>query len=240
VTDAPIDAFHYAGRDLEAMSHAPNYRDWIRSIFRPYLHGDLAEVGAGDGSFSRLLAETNPASLNLFEPSADMYALQGQRLSGLPGVVRHQGTFTELADGFVDRFDAMVYCNVLEHIEDDAGELALAMRGLRPGGHLCVLVPALPALMSDFDRSIGHFRRYRKPELRTKLEAAGYRVRLLRHLDLPGIVPWLLFVKWGRRSLDPASVALYDRVGIPLVRRLESAVTPPIGKNLIAVAQKPT
>ena len=239
MTDAQTDAFHYAGRDLEAMSHAPNYRNWIQQLFRPYVRGDVAEVGAGDGSFSRLLAECGPDSLTMFEPSAAMYALQGERLAGVASVVRHQSTFTERAEEFVGRFDTMVYCNVLEHIEDDAGEVALAARALKPGGHLCVLVPALPALMSRFDRSIGHFRRYRKPALRRPLEAAGLHVRLLRYIDLPGIVPWLVFVKWGGRMLAPGSVALYDRVGIPVARAIESAITMPLGKNLIAVAQKP-
>ena len=40
-------------------------------------------------------------------------------------------------------FDAVVYLNVLEHVEDDAGELRLAASALRPGGALLVFGPPL-------------------------------------------------------------------------------------------------
>ena len=59
-----------------------------------------------------------------------------------------------------DRFDTILYVDVLEHIEDDRGELAGAAARLRTGGHVVVLAPAHQALYSPFDKAIGHFRRY--------------------------------------------------------------------------------
>ena len=49
------DAAAYAGRDLESMSFARNYHRWILDTFAPYLGTRLVEVGAGSGSFSRLI-----------------------------------------------------------------------------------------------------------------------------------------------------------------------------------------
>jgi len=58
----------YFGRDLEAMSFARNYHQWILDEFRPFLGSHLLEVGAGTGDFSQLLLQTQPTSLTVIEP----------------------------------------------------------------------------------------------------------------------------------------------------------------------------
>ena len=50
-------------------------------------------------------------------------------------------------------------------------------------------------LMSDFDRSIGHVRRYRKRELRERFERAGFDVVEARYVNMPGFVAWLLVTR---------------------------------------------
>jgi hypothetical protein len=37
--------------------------------------------------------------------------------------------------------------------------------------------------------------------------------------------------------MSPGSVRLYDRIGVPLTRALESAVRVPLGRSLLAVAR---
>ncbi len=59
----------YAGRDLEALSHLPNYYAWIFEYFRPYVRGHGIESGAGMGTFSAVL-EPFLERLDLVEPSA--------------------------------------------------------------------------------------------------------------------------------------------------------------------------
>src|SRR5215831_14396107 len=63
----------YEGRDLEAMTCAVNYRRWILDTMRPFLGRRCVEVGAGTGTFSRLLWESSPEKLLLVEPSAANY-----------------------------------------------------------------------------------------------------------------------------------------------------------------------
>ena len=65
----------YFGRDLEAMSFAVNYHRWILREFDGFIGQHLLEVGAGTGSFSRLLLEKNPATFVAIEPSSNMYPL---------------------------------------------------------------------------------------------------------------------------------------------------------------------
>jgi SAM-dependent methyltransferase len=228
----------YFGKDLEAMSFAVEYHRWIAREFDPYLGANVAEVGAGTGNFSALLLErAGLGHLAAFEPSANMFPLLEQRLAGAPRVTLHQAYFGARAAALGPRFDSICYVNVLEHIEDDAAELAAASSALKPGGHLLLFVPALPFLYSELDRDLGHFRRYRKPDLERLVSAAGLEIRRSKYFDLPGILPWYLAFVLLRRPLTAGGVSLYDRLVVPIARRIESALPPPVGKNLLLVAR---
>jgi SAM-dependent methyltransferase len=130
--------------------------------------------------------------------------------------------------------------NVLEHIEDDGAALTGIRAVLRPGGRLLIFVPAMSWLMSDFDRLVGHFRRYHKRPLVELIKGAGFEVQSARYCDILGVLPWLVLNRFlGSTSLNPTLAQIYDRVGTPVTRALELLFTPPLGKNVILVARKP-
>jgi methionine biosynthesis protein MetW len=74
-------------------------------------------------------------------------------------------------------FDVVTALDVIEHNEDDAAILREMVRVLKPGGHAVVTVPAFMWLWSHNDDINAHIRRYTAPELRDKLEAAGFQVQ---------------------------------------------------------------
>lgn len=229
---------HYPGKDLEAMSFAVNYHRWILDECAPYLGGTIAEVGAGAGSVSRLLLGRGVKHLFAFEPSPDMFALLQQELHGEERATAVNDFFD--AKDAPGRFDSVVYINVMEHIEDDRAEIATALAALKPGGHLMIFVPALAWLYSRLDKEIGHFRRYTKRGLVDAVTAAGFALVKARYFDVAGILPWYVnFVVLGN-SFSSGGVSLYDKLVVPVMRRVESVVTPPIGKNVLLVARKPT
>lgn len=228
---------HYPGKDLEAMSFAVNYHRWILDECAPYLGGTIAEVGAGAGSVSRLLLGRGVQHLFAFEPSPDMFALLQQELRGEERATAVNDFFD--ADDARGRFDSVVYINVMEHIEDDRAEMATALAALKPGGHLVIFVPALSWLYSRLDKEIGHFRRYTKRGLVEAVTAAGFTLVKARYFDVAGILPWYVNFKLLGNGFSSGSVSLYDNLVVPVMRRVESVVTPPIGKNVLLVAQKP-
>jgi len=226
----------YPGRDLEAMTFALNYHRWIVREFATYLGDFVAEVGAGSGSVSQLLLERNPKSLHAFEPSNNLFPSLVKALSD-DARAKAVNDFFSARDG--PKFDTVIYINVLEHIEDDRAELATAFAALNPGGHLLVFVPALSWLYSRHDRDIGHFRRYSKPELAALVAETGFSVVKNRYFDIAGIIPWYVNFVLLRNSVGEKSVALYDHWVVPLMSRVESVVTPPLGKNVLLVGRKP-
>lgn len=228
----------YFGRDLEAMSFANNYHEWIVGELAPYLGDDVAEVGAGIGNFSALL-RPHVQTLTSFEPSANMYPELARRYADDVAVTTHNDFFGDRRDDYPERFDSVVYVNVMEHIEDDAGELAHVMHTLKPGGHVLIFVPALQFLYSELDRQVGHHRRYHKKPLAAMVSSAGFRVVSNRYFDSLGVIPWYLAFTLMKRQISGGNVSAYDRFAVPVVRAIEKVINPPFGKNLLLVAQKP-
>ena len=238
------DEVSYPGRDLEAMAFAVNYHRWILDFFRPYLGRRIVEVGAGTGSFSELILEQPIESLTLIEPSRSMHEALSRSMgrSRAPAkLVLHNSTFRRVADQLQSGQppDSVVYVNVLEHIEDDEGELRVVYNTLGANGRVFLFVPAMQWLYSGFDRQMGHFRRYTKTELQDKCRRAGFRILKSAYFDRIGVLPWWIKYKLLRSdSMEPRSVRLYDQYAVPLSRHLESWIAPPFGKNVVLVAER--
>ena len=242
---APPQNHHYAGQDLEALADLPRYTGWILEQFQQVLRGRVIEVGAGIGNVAlRYLDQVDSALL--VEPAGNLCEKLRLRVANRPKVTVVEALLHDVpAQLTAQPFDAAVMVNVLEHIEDDAAIIARLFELLKPGGALCIFVPAVPQLYGSLDEIVDHVRRYTRAELDGKLRAAGFEVKRLDYLDTLGIVPWFVAGRvFKRKQYDELGAKAYDRVGVPVTRALEavlSRVLPrtPIGKSLVAVAVKP-
>jgi SAM-dependent methyltransferase len=229
--------FSYPGKELEAMSFATNYHDWIVDEMKPFLGNKTVEVGAGVGDLSALLLKTSVTHLYAFEPSDNLFVVLKEKFESNPGVT--------LVNDFLANhelpqdIDSVLYINVLEHIEEDRHELSMARNVIRPGGHLLLFVPALSWLFSEADQQAGHFRRYHLKGLVERVEEAGFRVNRVRYFDIAGIIPWYVNFVLLKNSFSSGSIALYDKLVVPPMRIIEKMITPPLGKNLLLVASRP-
>jgi SAM-dependent methyltransferase len=136
-------------------------------------------------------------------------------------------------------YDTIVLINVLEHIEDDLAAVKELVACLKPGGHVVIWVPGLPHLYSDFDRRIGHYRRYRIDDLTWMVQSAGADVLDAHYANAPGAVAWWILARHlGRNPTRKAAVRLYDRNLIPIIRRIESLGRPPFGQSIFCVGRR--
>jgi SAM-dependent methyltransferase len=236
--------FDYEGMDLEAMAFADNYYDWLLSIIRPYIGDKVVEVGAGVGSFSKLIIKTGAKDVVLVEPSKSMHSLLDTNINELEITGQRVTTYNNYLHGLGKiiknmKPDTFIYVNVFEHIKYDVSEIEEVAKYVGGGGHVIIFVPALQGLYSDLDKSIDHYRRYDKRSLRKLCEGAGLEVVHLRYMDMIGILPWWFsFVVMKRTKLVPVLVRIYDGLCIPIIRVIETLIRPPVGKNLIIVAKK--
>ena len=226
----------YFGKDLEAMSFAVNYHKWIMAEFRPYLGISTAEVGAGVGNFSKLILNSNISSLTAFEPSQNMYPFLKEALAQDKRAKTVNDFFWRKNIG--ESYDSILYVNVLEHIENEVDELGNAYEALCRNGHLLIFVPALPWLYSEFDKQVGHYRRYLTKDIITLIEQAGLSIIKVKYFDIVGIIPWYINFVLFKNSLSGDSVSYYDNFIIPPMRFIEQLMVPPVGKNILLVAKK--
>ncbi len=238
---APINAGPVAGdtrlqtRRLEDLREAVNYRRWLAALALPWLGDDALEIGSGLGDHA---AEWSSLGVRITASEADPSRLDYLR-SRFDGDARVQVRELRVPIDVTAGHSAVVAMNVLEHIEDDVQALR-SFRGLvRPGGHVVIVVPAFPFAFSRFDAEIGHFRRYRRGSLRAAMEAADLDVVHIRYVNSVGLIAWFISMRLLRmRPRSGATLRLYDRIVVPLVRRVEKRAAPPFGQSLVAVGRK--
>ncbi len=226
--------------ELAAMAQAKNYYAWLVERFKPQLKGAVVEHGSGTGLLSAALRRAGIGPLTLTEPDAALAEpLRAQFTADSAVRVVNQTLEAYVAETGEGIADAVISANVLEHVPDDAASLSAAYRLLKPGGHLCLYVPARPELFGSLDRAFHHHRRYRRPELRDKLTAAGFKVITLNYRNFINAPLWFIMGRvLCRSSLNLHSVKRFDRYVFPICRRLEDLIAPPYGSNLIALARK--
>jgi SAM-dependent methyltransferase len=228
----PADASHYVGTELELFSAARRWKAyWAKSV-APWVKGDVLEVGAGIGANTRVLQNPGVRSFTCLEPDAALAARAATEVADLPACRVVVGT---TANAELGQYDSIVYIDVLEHIENDRGELERAAELLRPGGSLVVLAPAHQTLYSEFDRAIGHYRRYDAKSL-VACGPSALELELSFYLDSVGVLASFAnhaLLKSERPT--PGQIRTWDTFMVPLSRVLDPWFGRRLGKSVVAV-----
>lgn len=217
---------------------APRYRAFEFELIEPHLGRSVMEVGSGLGEFAEKLEGLDRLVLT----DSDPYCLDQlrARFSNHPEVEVRSLDLASADDVTPEPpVDTVVAINVLEHIEDDVGALKRLAQSIVPGGNLVIWVPGFPALYGDFDRKVGHVRRYTPETLSAALRAAGLIVdEAPRPVNLLGGLAWWLAVRLGRAGAPkPGLIKIYDRLVIPATRRIELLMRVPFGQTVLAVGR---
>lgn len=223
-------------RGLEELTHAVRYRRFMFDLLEPHCGASVLEVGAGHGDF----AAHFPAGRRLILTDTDEACLAElkERFAGRDEVsVRHLDLNDDVP--VEQTVDSAIAINVLEHIEDDVGALRRMASAVKPGGNVLLYVPAYMSLYGEFDRAVGHVRRYTPATLRRTVEQAGLQPVVLRPVNLLGGIAWWLAVRLGGQVHPrPSLVKLYDLLVVPVVRVMERWIRVPFGKSLLCVARR--
>ena len=220
---------------LEDLEHSKNYSAWILELIGPHISGRIFEVGAGRGTYSTYFADHG--HLTALEPSEAQSVALRERLKDYPNAVVVTAPLNGAAAP--GSYDTVVLLNVLEHIPDDHEALRDIYESLAPGGKMVLWVPAFEALYGKFDQRIGHYRRYRRNELLALVHNVGFQQVTAKYTNMPGFFAWWLIVRvLGRAPTAGRLTAVHDRYFIPVIRRVERVVRPPVGQSLMVVAQR--
>jgi hypothetical protein len=200
-----------------------------------YLRGSISvlEFGAGIGTLAIEWEKQTGLKPECLETDANQQQIVSNR-----GFVCYR-SFAELNK----MFDGIYSSNVFEHIENDFEAFQAVHSILAEHGTLVVFVPAFICLFSALDRSLGHFRRYRKNDLIGKAKRAGFQIIDCHYFDSIGSLAWFIALRSSKRDggklVSPASLRFYDKWVFPVSRFLDRLfMRLLVGKNLLLIPKK--
>lgn len=233
--DVALEDFAYSGTAvLENLKEAVNYNVAVAELVVQSLpissDARVLDFGAGVGTFAGLLRDkgVNVECLEVDRDEQDVLLSDGYQ-------VHHN--LNDLSDKM---YDAIYSLNVLEHIEDDCAILQKLRLKLKPGGTLFIFVPAFQLLYTDFDKRVGHHRRYALAGLRKIAVDAGYGIEQIRYFDSVGFAAALIFKLLGGNpnAVTPTKIRFFDRIAFPLNTITDPLCSRLFGKNIYMVCRR--
>lgn len=225
-------------------------KHWIR-LLRPELRSSdlLLDAGAGTGSLVlelRRQPDIGKARIRGVEYSADARSIAKELYS----IELDAGSILEIpAEDNACTF--AIALDVLEHVELDTIAYRELLRITKPGGYIITNVPAMPSLWSDWDVSLGHFRRYTMASYKSLLRSLGednVKIHYLSYINVAAFPLIKLYrglrkffpAKEGERAEDKVpgnflNSLLYASLVIPAKWRW---FAPPFGVSIFCVLQK--
>jgi 2-polyprenyl-3-methyl-5-hydroxy-6-metoxy-1,4-benzoquinol methylase len=226
----------YIGKELENFSVAKNWRKYVVYQFKNYLKDkNVLEVGSGIGSFTEILSK-DVHKLTLLEPDKNFCKF-------LENKFKHETKIDNIYNGTIDdikdlEFDVIVHFQVLEHLKEDNQEIINNLKLLKNGGHMLICVPSFMSLYSEFDRVIGHFKRYEKKDFKL-FKIGNSKIEKIYYIDSIGYFVYRIF-KIFINSPEPKKlmIQIWDKIFIPFSKVLDKLIFNRVGKNLIVVIKK--
>ena len=216
----------------------------IKREIRKTNHNVIWEVGAGNGNVSRILRKHNIGVICV-EP---LYS--GVKSLVSDGTIAFHGTleFLKLPDKSIKILGVF---DVIEHLESPSVLLSEIHRVLQPGGQLICTVPAYQWLFSNFDLSIGHFRRYNRRSISEVLLHNGFEIKYIENIFSMLVIPAFIIRKIFafnqvcdcssnncREDLSKPRFTKFLNAFILYLLKFESALKIPIGLSILVRAQK--
>ncbi len=230
--------------DVEAGVWAQYRAEKIYESLSPSGVPVLWEVGAGNGNASIPITRLGIPVIGIEPLKSGAASLASQGYTVYCDLLEH----LDLPDSSIAAIGAF---DVLEHLENPQNLLKEIYRVLQPGGIFISTVPANQWMFSDFDLSIGHFRRYSKRTLGLELHEAGLENIKISYfyffLMVPAfilrVVPYRLGRSRNSTEVESSNRSAYKVIArisilIRLILKFESIIGPPIGLSLLGYAEK--
>ena len=220
--------------ELEFFDAAKNWRRYQFENILKYINSSVLDVGPGTGNNIQYYKD-KASQITLLEINKNLANSLKLKFDGDKKII----VLNTDIHSQEKKFDTILYMDVLEHIEDDEKEINKALKQLNSGGNLIFFVPAYQFLYSDFDKAIGHIKRYNKKFFLSFKKDENITIIELKYIDSIGFfiaVLNKLFNKDNRESIG-LGVKIWDKL-IFLSKIMDLIFLNKFGKSLFCIMKK--
>ena len=234
------DIYQDSGQEiLDAFSHTPKFNHWMADTIRPFVGKRVLEIGAGMGNLTRQLISGRKLYVATDIDDEHMARLR-VRLHHRLNLQVHRCDAANPADfvPFAGQMDTVICLNVLEHIEDHHRALRNIHSILMPGGRAIILVPQDQKIYGVMDEALGHYLRYSKELLQSRIEEAGFTVERILDFNRASRPGWYFSGRiLKRRTVSRFQLWAFESL-VWLWRRIDQRLPWP-SVSIIAICVKP-
>lgn len=227
--------FSYPEKITETFDDANYHIKYCLSFIKKYISGDILEVGAGCGSFTRnYLNKNSISSLTLTERDKQNILTLNSKFRKKKKVK----VLKSLTSKLKKKYNVILYLHVLEHIKNDYKEVNEAVKKLKKSGFLIILVPAHRKMYSNLDKVVGHYRRYELDFFKKKFKSI--KQISLKYLDSSGYMLYFLNNLLFKNEKYPSKfkIFIWDKFFTPVSLILDFIFQYKIGKCILAIYKK--
>lgn len=167
-------------------------RELLKLIFSRKKPKRILDIGCGTGETLSYLKVLFP-SCELYGVDLSLLAVRFSKERSHKNIYHANATKLSFKENF---FDAVLFLDVLEHVNNHQKAIKEAKRVVKNGGMIIITSPALPFIWSNYDVSASHKRRYTKKEIKILAKKAGLKIAFISYfnffLSLPIIIVRLL------------------------------------------------
>ncbi|UCE37883.1 MAG: methyltransferase domain-containing protein [Thermoplasmata archaeon] len=178
-----VEDHYFKLKDQEEDFRNNNLTDLLLTYLKG---GTVLDIGCGVGYFLSK-AEKRCSKAYGIEPNKNLSRFIRKEFNS--SVIIFEIWAQEL-DTLKEKFDNITMIDVLEHIEEDEEHIRTIFNQLNDKGRFILVVPAHKILFGIRDKKAGHYRRYAKYELITKLQKNGFNIMKIRHWNMIGFFPY--------------------------------------------------
>jgi SAM-dependent methyltransferase len=230
-------------KNLLAMDSAVNFSNWMYQEIKPFLSGNILELGSGIGTYSeKVIGDFKESTVVLSDIDENYIRNLKTRYQSNKKVVVKEIDLNKPEDfkNINVNINSVFALNVLEHIEDDIAALNNIYNVLEAGGKLIILVPAHKILFNCIDKAVGHYRRYSKQDIVNKVKQTKFENMKFYYFNFAAMPGWYVSGSiFKQAKISEGAVGIFDKI-VPILKPVEKYILlRKLGMSLIAVLSKP-
>ncbi|WP_242117942.1 class I SAM-dependent methyltransferase [Aestuariivivens sediminicola] len=228
---------------LQVIAEANNFNKWMYETIKPYCKSKILEIGSGIGNISAFFLEDKfQILLTDMRPSYCSklrYRFKGdENFLGTEQINLVDQNFDSKFKDHFNQYTTVFALNVIEHIKEDHLAIKNCYKLLKENGHLIILVPSYSQLYNNFDKELGHIKRYNKKSLSRLFSPSQFEIKERTYFNAIGIFGWYINGTLLKKKIIPKQQMGIFNTLVPFFKLIDLIILRRFGLSTIIIGKK--